>query len=746
MGNNTDKSALDYHRFPKPGKFEISATKPLANQRDLALAYSPGVAEPCKVIASDPSTVSEFTIRSNLVAVISNGTAVLGLGDIGPLAAKPVMEGKGVLFKKFAGIDVFDIEINEKDPEKLVEIIASLEPTFGGINLEDIRSPECFLVEGKLRNKLNIPVFHDDQHGTAIIVAAAIINAIKIVDKKIEDVKLVTTGVGAAGISCLKLLVKLGLKKENIIAVDRIGVIYRNRKEGLTPHKKAFASDTTARTLSDAMRDADIFLGLSGPGVLKQEMVRSMADQPIILALSNPIPEILPEEVYAVRQDAIMATGRSDYPNQVNNVLCFPFIFRGALDVGATIINDEMKIAMVNALAELAMEEAPESVLAAYSDETIKFGKEYLIPKPFDPRLIVKLAPAVAKAAMDSGVATRPIEDFEAYKNQLERYVYDSVILMKPLFEMAKKDPKRVVFTEGELPKVLHSVQSIIDEKLAKPILIGDESVIQSQIKELCLRMRLEADYTVINPEAYAGEHQLDKGLEQYNTFIAAEMIKHGDADAMVCGMNGYYQSHLNHVLNKIGLKKGIYQTAALNVLILKQGALFICDTAVTANPTVEQVAENTLLAAKVVRRFGLTPRIALIAISNGDDLETESSVKMRDAMKLIQERDSSLEIIGPVRADAALLTKTRQDVMPESNLAENANLLMMPNVESARISYDMLKSLTRAIAIGPILLGLNEAAYIMSPSATVRRIVNTTAIAVVDAQIKAKQSQKKSV
>ena len=503
MSDETEKSALDYHRFPKPGKIEISATKPLANPRDLALAYSPGVAEPCKAIATESRMAAELTARSNLVAVITNGTAVLGLGDIGPLAAKPVMEGKAVLFKKFAGIDVFDLEINEKDPDKLIDIIASLEPTFGGINLEDIRSPECFLVEGKLRKRLKIPVFHDDQHGTAIIVAAGIINALKIVGKEISQVKLVTTGAGAAGIACLKLLVKLGMKKDNIIAVDHVGVIYKNRRAEQTPHKRMFASNTKLRTLSDVMKGADIFLGLSAPGILKQEMVRSMADNPIVFALANPIPEILPEEIKAVRDDAIIATGRSDYPNQVNNVLCFPFIFRGALDVVATTINDEMKISMVYALAEMATEETPEAVAAVYGGEELKFGREYLIPKPFDPRLIVKLAPAIAQAAMDSGVATRPIEDMEAYRQHLSQYVFESVILMKPLFEKAKSDPKRLVYAEGEKTKILHSVQSVLDERLAKPILIGDPDTIENRIKHMGLRLRPGIDVEIINPKEY---------------------------------------------------------------------------------------------------------------------------------------------------------------------------------------------------------------------------------------------------
>ena len=742
MSDETEKSALDYHRLPRPGKIEISPTKPLANQRDLALAYSPGVAEPCKAIAAEGRLAAELTARSNLVAVVTNGTAVLGLGNIGPLAAKPVMEGKGVLFKKFAGIDVFDIEINEPDPDKLVDIIASLEPTFGGINLEDIRSPECFFIEGRLRKRLNIPVFHDDQHGTAIIVAAAIINGLKIVGKALAEVKLVTTGAGAAGIACLKLLVKLGLKKKNIIAVDRAGVIYRNRREEITPHKKAFASDTRLRTLAEVMKGADIFLGLSGPGVLKQEMVRSMAAEPLILALSNPIPEILPEEIRAVRDDAIIATGRSDYPNQVNNVLCFPFIFRGALDVGATGINDAMKIAMVHALAELATEETPEIVAAAYEGDELKFGRDYLIPKPFDPRLIIKLAPAIAKAAMASGVATRPIADMEAYRQQLTQYVFGSVILMRPLFAKAKADPRRVIYAEGEKPRILHSVQSVLDEKLARPILIGEAEVIENRIKQMRLRLRTERDIEIVNPGEYMQKHGMDsEGSSALNTRIGAKMIRAGEADALICGTDGYFHEHLNHVLEKLGVSAKVRQAAAVNVLMVKNGAYFICDTAVTLNPGAEQIAENTLLAAETVRRFGLTPRAALLSFSNGDDIASDSSDKMIEAMRIIRQRDPDLQAQGPIRADAALLGNIRRRVLPCSSLVEDANLLMMPNIDSAKIAYDLVKVLGEAVSIGPILTGLNYPVHILTRSSTVRRIVNATAIAVVDAQIKAAES-----
>ena len=743
MTDETEKSALDYHRFPKPGKIEISATKPLANQRDLALAYSPGVAEPCKAIVTESRMAAELTARSNLVAVVTNGTAVLGLGDIGPLAAKPVMEGKAVLFKKFAGIDVFDLEIDEKDPDKLIDIIASLEPTFGGINLEDIRSPECFLVEGKLRKRLKIPVFHDDQHGTAIIVAAGIINALKIVDKNISKVKLVTTGAGAAGIACLKLLVKLGMKKDNIIAVDHVGVIYKSRRVEQTPHKRLFASNTKLRTLTDVMKDADIFLGLSAPGILKQEMVRSMADNPIVFALANPIPEILPEEIKAVRDDAIIATGRSDYPNQVNNVLCFPFIFRGALDVVATTINDEMKIAMVNALANMAKEETPESVISVYGGKEFKFGREYLIPKPFDPRLIVKLAPAIAQAAMDSGVATRPIEDMEVYRQHLSQYVFESVILMKPLFERAKSDPKRLVYAEGEQTKILHSIQSVFDEGLAKPILIGDPDIIENRIKHMGLRLRPNIDIQIVEPTAYMNKMNINHGgMTEMNTCVATRMIKQGEADAMICGTDGYFHDHLAHVIKELGLNEEYNQAAAVNVLLLKKGAYFICDTAVTADPTAEQIANNTMLAAQAVQRFGLIPKVALLSFSNGDNIDSETTQKMVMAMSILHKQNPDLEVQGPIRADAALLKDIRRRVLPYSKLVENANLLIMPNLDAAKIAYDMVKVLGEAVSIGPILVGLNHPVHILTPSSTVRRIVNASAIAVVDAQIKANESE----
>ena len=741
MTEESEKSALDYHRFPTPGKIEVTATKPLANQRDLALAYSPGVAEPCKAIASESRLAAELTSRANLVAVVTNGTAVLGLGDIGPLAAKPVMEGKGVLFKKFAGIDVFDIEINEKDPNKLIDIIASLEPTFGGINLEDIRSPECFLVERELRKKMNIPVFHDDQHGTAIIVAAGILNGLEIVGKDISKVKLVVSGAGAAALSCLKLLSDLGVKKENIFVIDRLGVIQDTRSD-LSSHKKIFASKTKLTTLSEVMKGADIFLGLSGPGVAKPAMIRSMAENPLVFALSNPVPEILPEEVKATRSDAIIATGRSDYPNQVNNVLCFPFIFRGALDVCATTINDEMKIALVHALADLAKEETPEAVVAAYGGEELKFGKEYLIPKPFDPRLIIKLAPATAQAAMDSGVATRPIEDMDVYRQHLSQYIFETVILMRPLFEKAKSDPRKLIYAEGEEKKILHAVQSVLDEGIAKPILIGNEEVIESRIKQMGLRLRVNKDITIVNPYEYVAKNNITaENIVELNTFVATHMINKGEAEALICGTNGRYHEHFNIAKDNLGIKDGINQAAAVNVVMVKKGVYFICDTAVTINPTAEQIAENTLLATETVKRFGITPRVALLSFSNGDDIESETSKKMASAMEIIMKQSSELEIHAPIRADAALIGDIRRRVLPYSKLVDNANVLMMPNLDSAKIAYDLVKVLGEGVSIGPILVGLNHPAHILTPSSTVRRIVNATAISVVDSQIKSTES-----
>lgn len=729
MTHDSDKNALDYHRYPRPGKIEVTATKPLANQRDLALAYSPGVAAACNAIVDDPAAVAEMTARSNLVAVVTNGTAVLGLGDIGPLAAKPVMEGKGVLFKKFAGIDVFDLEINERDPEKLVDIIASLEPGFGGINLEDIKSPECFMIEGRLRHRMNIPVFHDDQHGTAIIVGAAILNGLRVTGKSIKDVKLVSTGAGASGISCLKVLEGLGMPRENMLVFDREGLLHAGRRGGLEPHKKLFASKHRAGlTLAEAMRDADIFLGLSAPGVLKQEMVLSMAKDPLILALANPTPEILPEEALAVRPDAIIATGRSDYPNQVNNVLCFPFIFRGALDVGATTINDAMKLACVRALADLAMEEAPDTVVTAYGGINFKFGRDYLIPKPFDPRLIVKLAPAVARAASDSGVALRPLTDMEAYRQQLNRYVFESILVMRPVFERAKSEPKRIVYAEGEQPLILRAVQSVVDEALARPVLIGDPAIIRERISQFGLRLNPEQDIDII-----ASDDTTD-----HNSRMAARMVDEGQADGMICGYEDHFQTHLEHIVNQLGLAPGVSQAAALNVVILKQGVYFICDTAVTAVPDSRQLADMTLLAAEVVKRFGITPRAALLSHSNFADQSPELAERLQHAAELVRKGNPELQVDSQIRADAALDEHIRMSIRPDSPLQGGANLLVMPNVDAAKIGYDLIKSLGDAVSIGPMLLGLTHPVHLLTSSATVRRVVNATALAVVDAQVAA--------
>ncbi|MCI0400420.1 MAG: NADP-dependent malic enzyme [Gammaproteobacteria bacterium] len=754
MTNNLEQEALEYHRLPIPGKIEVVPTKPLANQHDLALAYTPGVAAACEAIVNDPVAAFAVTARSNLVAVITNGTAVLGMGSIGPLAAKPVMEGKGVLFKKFAGIDVFDIEINEADPVKLVEIIASLEPTFGGINLEDIKSPECFQIEGKLRRRLKIPVFHDDQHGTAIIVAAAILNGLRLVGKQLDQVQLVTAGAGASALACLNLLAEMGMPKENITATDRSGVIYRGRGGSMEPHKRRFARDTNDRTLADAIKGADIFLGLSGPGVLKQEMVRSMAEKPLILALANPIPEILPEEVRAVRPDAVIGTGRSDYPNQVNNVLCFPYIFRGALDVGATTITGEMKIACVYALAELAMEVAPDIVVAAYGGTELKFGPDYLIPKPFDPRLILKLAPAVAKAAMESGVASRPIEDLNAYCQQLTRYVFDTVLFMQPVFDRAKRGPKRLVYADGEESNVLRAVQAVVDEGLAQPILIGRADVVARQIEESRLRIRPGTDFELVDPKsdprssdycALYHEIKKDEGLaledaraviHEQNTVIAALMMKRGEADAMICGLKGDYGDHLRHIVDVLGVREGIDYPAAMNIVILKKGTYFICDTDITPDPTAKQVVEMTLLAAEAVRRLGITPKVALLSHSNNSSADTPTARKMREALQLIKQQAPDLEVEGEMRADAALLEDVRRASFPDSKFWGEANVLIMPTLDAANIAHDLVRVLAGGVSIGPILLGIAQPAHILAPSATVRRIVNMTALAVVETQM----------
>jgi malate dehydrogenase (oxaloacetate-decarboxylating)(NADP+) len=749
-------SALEYHEFPTPGKISVTPTKQLTNQRDLALAYSPGVAAPCEEIVIDPANAYKYTARGNLVAVITNGTAVLGLGNIGPLAAKPVMEGKGVLFKKFAGIDVFDIEINEQDPDKLVDIIASLEPTFGGVNLEDIKAPECFTIERKLRERMQIPVFHDDQHGTAIIVGAAILNGISLVGKDIKKCKLVVSGAGAAALACLDLIVDLGFPLENIYVTDLAGVVYKGRAELMDPDKERFARETDARTLADVIPDADIFLGVSAGGVLKQDMVKAMAPNPLILALANPNPEILPEDVKAVRGDAIIATGRSDYPNQVNNVLCFPYIFRGALDCGATTITREMEIAVVHAIAELAHAEQSDIVATTYGFTNLSFGPEYLIPMPFDPRLLTKIAPAVAKAAEDSGVATRPIKDLQAYEESLQQFVYRSGTFMKPLFQVAKKadmDIKRIVYAEGEEERVLRAVQVVVDEKLARPILVGRPAVLDARIAKFGLRLKQGVDFDVINPdhdERYRDYWQAyyeltaRKGVTQEyaklemrrrHSLIGAMMIKKGDADGMICGTFGTTQLHLHYIDQVLGRREGACVYAAMNVLVLPQRQLVMVDTHVNENPDANELAAITVLAAEEMRRFGLSPRAALLSHSNFGSSDSPSAVKMRAALELIKQRDPSLEVDGEMHGDTALDSKLRNAIMPGSTLTGDANLLVMPNIESANIAYNLVKTSSgNGIAVGPILLGCAKPVHILTPSATVRRIVNMTALCVVDA------------
>ncbi len=753
MTENLDEAALEYHRAPKAGKLEVVATKPLANQRDLALAYSPGVAAACRAIVGDPGEAMNLTARSNMVGVVTNGTAVLGLGAIGPLAAKPVMEGKAVLFKKFAGIDAFDIEIDETDPGKMVEIIAALEPTFGAINLEDIKAPECFVIEGELRKRMNIPVFHDDQHGTAIVTGAAVVNGLRVIGKSIEDVRLVSTGGGAAGIACLNLLVSLGLLKENITLVDHVGVVYEGRKEAMDPHKERYAIDTEARTLDQVIDNADIFLGLSAPGILTPDMVKRMADKPFILALANPDPEINPDQAKAVRPDAVIATGRSDYPNQVNNVLCFPFIFRGALDVGATTINEEMKLATVKAIADLAMAESSEIVADAYRGEDLKFGPEYLIPKPFDLRLIVEIAPAVAKAAMESGVATRPIEDFDAYKERLGRFVFRSGMLMKPVFDAAAREPKRLVYAEGEALRVLRAVQVVVDDGLAKPILVGRPDVISSRIAKLGLRLKAGRDMEVVNPEddpRYADYCNTYLGLMERKgttpddartiirtntTVIAAIMVKRREADAMICGTYGEYNWHLRHVLDVIGLKEGVRDASALSVLIMPTGTFFLCDTHVTPDPSAEDLVEMTLLSADVIRDFGVTPKVALLSHSSFGTSDTASARKVREAVSLLAERAPDLEVDGEMQGDAAMDEALRERIFPNSRLSGQANLFVLPNLDAANCAFTLLKALGKGLPVGPILVGAAKPVHILIPSVTARGIVNMSAVAVVNAQ-----------
>jgi malate dehydrogenase (oxaloacetate-decarboxylating)(NADP+) len=748
------RAALEYHEFPTPGKVSIQATKQLANQHDLALAYSPGVAAPCEEIVKDPDNAYKYTSKGNLVAVITNGSAVLGLGDIGPLASKPVMEGKGVLFKKFAGIDVFDLEIAEKNLDKLVDIIASLEPTFGGINLEDIKAPDCFYVERKLRERMKIPVFHDDQHGTAIVVGAAILNGIKVAGKDLKRVKLVTSGAGAAALACLGLLVKMGVPKSNIFVTDLAGVVYEGRTELMDEDKIQFVQKTSARTLDEVIDGADIFLGLSAGGVLKPAMVKKMAKQPLILALANPTPEILPEEVLSVRTDAIIATGRSDYHNQVNNVLCFPYIFRGALDAGASTITDEMEIASVYAIAELAQAEQSEVVAAAYVGEKLVFGPEYLIPKPFDPRLMMKIAPAVAKAAADSGVARRPIKDMEAYIEKLQSFVYASGSIMKPIYAAAKLGAKkRVCFAEGEEERVLRAVQIVVDEDLAKPTLIGRPAIIAQRIEKFGLRLQEGKDYQVVNVEqdhryrdfwqtywhmmARKGvTQQLAKiDMRRRLSLIGTMMLHKGEVDGLICGTWSTPDVHLNYVDQVIGNRNGVSTYACMNGLLLPDRQVFLVDTHINYDPTAEQLCEITIMAAEEMRRFGLQPKVALLSHSNFGTSQQASAIKMRETLALLKKKAPWLEVDGEMHGDVALDGAERARQIPDTTLIGDANLLVLPNLDSANIAYNLLKTAAGGnIAIGPVLLGAAKPVHILTASATVRRIVNMTALTVADA------------
>jgi malate dehydrogenase (oxaloacetate-decarboxylating)(NADP+) len=753
MAENLKDAALEYHRLPTPGKISVMPTKAMATQRDLALAYSPGVAEACLAIVDDPLQADELTSRSNLVAVVTNGTAVLGLGNIGPLAGKPVMEGKGCLFKKFAGIDVFDIELAENDPDALIDTIARMEPTFGGINLEDIKAPECFYIEKKLRERMRIPVFHDDQHGTAIVAAAAILNGLKLVRKDIVEVRLVASGAGAAALACLDLIVSLGLKAENIVVTDAKGVVYIGRTEGMDENKSRYAVETNARTLAEVLPGADIFLGLSAGGVLKPEMVKAMARDPLIFAMANPTPEIMPEDALAVRPDAVLGTGRSDYPNQINNVLCFPFIFRGALDCGATTINEAMKLAAVRAIAALAHAEIPEVVAQAYGAAGLRFGREYLIPKPFDPRLIEVVAPAVAQAAADSGVARRPVADLQAYRERLGRFVYQSGSAMQPVFAAAKRMPKSVIYAEGEDERVLRAAQVVVDEGIARPLLLGRPDVIGRRIEEFGLRLQPGVNCGFINlhdpavygdaAEAYYALRRRDgvsralarAEMRSRGTLLAATMLRMGAADAMLCGTFGRTSDHLQTVRDVVGLREGARTLAMMQMLMLPQHQLFICDTHVNRDPSAEQVADIALIAADEVRRFGLTPRVALLSHSSFGSSDAPSARKMRDALEMIRAREPGLAVEGEMRGDAALSPAVLEHEDPESGFTAPANVLVMPNVDAANISYNLLRMAAgQGITVGGILLGVARPAHVLTPSATVRRIVNMTALAVVDA------------
>jgi len=750
MDEQLRDAALQYHRQSPAGKISVNPSKPMITQHDLAMAYSPGVAAACDEIVANPSEASNLTARGNLVAVITNGTAVLGLGAIGPLAAKPVMEGKGMLFKKFAGIDVFDLEVNERNPDKLVDIIAALEPTFGGVNLEDIKAPECFYIERKLRERMKIPVFHDDQHGTAIIVGAALLNGLKVVGKDISKIKLVASGAGAAALACLDMLVSLGVRKESIVVTDIKGVVYQGRTEEMDDNKARYAVETNARKLDEVINGADVFLGLSAGGVLKPEMVKRMADKPLIFALANPDPEIMPDLARSIRPDAILATGRSDFPNQVNNALCFPYMFRGALDVGASTINEEMKHAAVYAIAELAQAEQSEEVMEVYGEENLNFGPEHLIPKPFDHRLITRIAPAVAQAAMDSGVAERPINDMKAYRTRLSNFVYQSNLMMKPVFDAARQSPKRLVYAEGEDQRVLQAVQTVVDEGIAYPILIGRPAVVEQRIARLGLRIRAGEHFELVNPDSdpryreyWSGYHQImqrrgitvesaKREIRRHNTLIAAMMIYRGEADAMLCGTVSLPLRHLRYIDEVIGRKSGVNVYAAMNILLLPKHTLFICDTHVNLDPTAEQVAEMTILAAEEVRKFGLVPKVALLSHSNfGSDMD-DSAKKMSRARELLEQLAPELEVEGEMHGDAALSEHIRSDIFPSSRLKGIANLLIMPNLDAAHIAYNLLKMAAGdGVTIGSILLGANKSAHILTSTATVRRIVNMSALAV---------------
>lgn len=753
MSEDLKAGALVYHRLPQPGKLEIQATKPLGNQRDLALAYSPGVAAACMAIHDDPQEAATLTIRQNLVAVLSNGTAVLGLGDIGPLASKPVMEGKAVLFKKFAGIDVFDIEVNQKDVSKLVDVVCALEPTFGGINLEDIKAPECFEVEEQCRARMNIPVFHDDQHGTAIIVAAAVMNGLELAGKKLEDVRIVTSGAGAAALACLNLLVSLGARVENITVTDIKGVVYQGRPELMDRWKEIYAKETDKRTLAEVIPGADVFIGLSAGGVLKPEYLREMAEKPLIMALANPYPEIMPDLAEKERPDAMICTGRSDFPNQVNNVLCFPYIFRGALDVGAHKINEEMKKAAVMAIAGLAHETTSDVVARAYGGEVRPFGPKSLIPSPFDPRLILRIAPAVAKAAMESGVAGRPLEDIEAYTESLDRFVHRSGLIMKPLFTKAKENPKRVIYAEGEDERVLRAVQAIVEDRVALPILVGRPRVVETRLKRFGLSIKLGRDFELIDPEDdpryrsfvqtyldVAGRRGITPDaartlVRTNSTIIGAIAVRRGEADALICGLEGRFETRLRIIRDVIGLQAGIKQLAAMSLIITNEGPYFLADTHVRADPTAEEIAEIAQACANHVARFGITPKIALLSHSDFGQSDSASAMKMRQALALIGERDPGLQVDGEMQADSALSETVRDRVLPGSRLKGAANVLIFPNLDAANIAFQFAKVLADALPIGPLLIGPARPAHILTPSVTARGIVNVTAAAVVEAQ-----------